>query len=63
MGYVAIKGGGLAIKGAEDTLDYLRCEQGDSGTPLDMDPSNINYVFCMVACCQKAAYIILNSPH
>jgi len=37
MGYVAIKGGGLAIKGAEDTLDYLRCEQGDSGTPLDMD--------------------------
>jgi alpha-D-ribose 1-methylphosphonate 5-triphosphate synthase subunit PhnI len=37
MGYVAIKGGGVAINGAEDSLDYLRCEQGDSGTPLDMD--------------------------
>lgn len=37
MGYVAIKGGGVAIKGAEDALDYLRCEQGESGTPLDME--------------------------
>ncbi len=37
MGYVAIKGGGKAIKGAEDLLDYLRCEQGDNGQPLDTE--------------------------
>ncbi|MBE0438467.1 MAG: carbon-phosphorus lyase complex subunit PhnI [Gammaproteobacteria bacterium] len=36
MGYVAIKGGGVAIKGAQDTLEYMRCAQGDTGSPLDM---------------------------
>lgn len=36
MGYVAIKGGGVAIKGAEETQEYLRCAQGDEGLPLDM---------------------------
>ncbi len=35
MGYVAIKGGGKAIAGAETLLDYLRCEQGAAGLPLD----------------------------
>ena len=37
MSYVAIKGGGKAIAGAEVLLDYLRCEQGEAGTPLDLD--------------------------
>ena len=37
MSYVATKGGGEAIAGAEDVLDYLRCEQGEEGTPLDLD--------------------------
>lgn len=36
MSYVAIKGGGQAISGAEAVLDYMRCEQGDAATPLDM---------------------------
>ena len=35
MGYVAIKGGGKAIAGAEALLDYLRTEQGEAGLPLD----------------------------
>lgn len=37
MGYVAIKGGARAIKGAEDALDQIRCAQGDSGIPLDTE--------------------------
>jgi len=37
MGYVAIKGGGRAIDGAADALEYLRARQGDEGTPLDSD--------------------------
>ncbi len=37
MGYVAIKGGGQAIAGASALQEYLRCEQGESGTPLDSD--------------------------
>jgi len=36
MSYVAIKGGGLAIQGAESLLEYLRTEQGESGLPLDL---------------------------
>jgi len=37
MGYVAIKGGGRAIEGAADVLEYLRAKQGDAGEPLDLD--------------------------
>ncbi len=37
MSYVAIKGGAEAIKGAEALFEYLRCAQGESGTPLDTD--------------------------
>jgi len=37
MSYVAIKGGGKAIAGSEALLDYLRCEQGEDGSPLDMN--------------------------
>ncbi|HEB79625.1 MAG TPA: carbon-phosphorus lyase, partial [Rhodospirillales bacterium] len=37
MGYVAIKGGGKAIQGADALLEFLRCEQGDKGHPLDID--------------------------
>lgn len=37
MGYVAIKGGGKAIRGAEALLNFLRCEQGESGMPLDTE--------------------------
>ncbi|HEB79689.1 MAG TPA: carbon-phosphorus lyase, partial [Rhodospirillales bacterium] len=37
MGYVAIKGGGKAIKGADALLEFLRCEQGDEGHPIDID--------------------------
>lgn len=37
MSYVAIKGGGLAIKGAESLLEYLRTEQGKSSLPLELD--------------------------
>lgn len=37
MSYVAIKGGGKAIAGAEALLEYLRCEQGETGLPLDTD--------------------------
>ncbi|PLX49807.1 MAG: carbon-phosphorus lyase [Desulfobulbaceae bacterium] len=36
MSYVAIKGGGRAIQGAEELLEYLRCEQGEGGLPLDL---------------------------
>lgn len=36
MGYVAIKGGGQAISGAENLLEFIRTSQGESGTPLDM---------------------------
>jgi len=34
MGYVAIKGGGHAIAGAELTLEALRAAEGAQGTPL-----------------------------
>ncbi|MEW5972491.1 MAG: carbon-phosphorus lyase complex subunit PhnI [Pseudomonadota bacterium] len=34
MGYVAIKGGGQAIAGAEDVLESLRTAEGAAGTPL-----------------------------
>lgn len=37
MSYVAIKGGGQAIQGAESLLEYLRTEQGKEGLPLDLD--------------------------
>ncbi len=37
MGYVAIKGGGQAIRGAEDVLETLRASEGTSGTPLTID--------------------------
>lgn len=37
MSYVAIKGGANAIVGAESLLDYLRCEQGDKASPLDIE--------------------------
>lgn len=37
MSYVAIKGGAQAISGAEALLDYLRCEQGEEGSPLDLN--------------------------
>jgi len=34
MGYIAIKGGEQAIRGAEALLDHLRCAQGDQADPL-----------------------------
>ncbi|MDX3904894.1 MAG: carbon-phosphorus lyase complex subunit PhnI [Pigmentiphaga sp.] len=34
MGYVAIKGGGEAIRGAEAALEALRTAEGESGVPL-----------------------------
>jgi alpha-D-ribose 1-methylphosphonate 5-triphosphate synthase subunit PhnI len=37
MGYVAIKGGGRAIAGAADALEYLRTRQGEAARPLDLD--------------------------
>jgi len=36
MGYVAIKGGGHAIAGAELTLEALRAAEGAQGTPLSL---------------------------
>jgi alpha-D-ribose 1-methylphosphonate 5-triphosphate synthase subunit PhnI len=37
MGYVAIKGGGQAIAGAEKLLEFVRTRQGESAQPLDLD--------------------------
>ncbi|NCN44245.1 MAG: carbon-phosphorus lyase [Piscirickettsiaceae bacterium CG_4_9_14_3_um_filter_43_564] len=37
MGYVAIKGGGQAIAGAEKLLEFIRTRQGESAEPLDLD--------------------------
>jgi alpha-D-ribose 1-methylphosphonate 5-triphosphate synthase subunit PhnI len=37
MGYVAIKGGGKAISGAEKLLEFVRTRQGQSAEPLDLD--------------------------
>lgn len=37
MSYVAIKGGGSAINGARDVLEFLRCREGESGQPLTTD--------------------------
>jgi alpha-D-ribose 1-methylphosphonate 5-triphosphate synthase subunit PhnI len=37
MAYVAVKGGADAIDAAADLLDYLRTEQGETGTPLSLD--------------------------
>lgn len=37
MGYVAIQGGGRAIAGAADALEYLRTRQGEAARPLDLD--------------------------
>ena len=34
MSYVAIKGGGTAIGGAEAVLEFLRCREGDEGDPI-----------------------------
>ncbi len=36
MGYVAIKGGGRAIAGAEAAVEALRCAEGPAGTPLTL---------------------------
>ncbi len=36
MGYVAIKGGGRAIAGAEAAVEALRTAEGDTGTPLSL---------------------------
>lgn len=36
MGYVAIKGGGRAIRGAEQALDALRTAEGEQGQPLTL---------------------------
>jgi len=36
MGYVAIKGGGRAIAGAEAAVEALRCAEGEKGTPLSL---------------------------
>ncbi|AVZ79863.1 carbon-phosphorus lyase [Zoogloeaceae bacteirum Par-f-2] len=36
MGYVAIKGGGRAIAGAEAAVEALRCAEGEQGTPLTL---------------------------
>ena len=35
MGYVAIKGGGQAIKATKKVFDFLRARQGDDAIPLD----------------------------
>jgi len=37
MGYVAIKGGGQAIAGAEKLLEFIRTRRGESAEPLDLD--------------------------
>ncbi len=37
MGYVAIKGGGQAIAGAEKLLEVVRTRQGESAEPLDLE--------------------------
>ncbi len=37
MGYVAIKGGGRAITGAEAAVEALRAAEGEAGTPLSLD--------------------------
>lgn len=37
MGYVAIKGGGQAIRGAEDVLEVLRTAEADAGAPLTIN--------------------------
>lgn len=37
MGYVAIKGGGRAIAGAAEVLEFMRTRQGAAGQPLDLD--------------------------
>ncbi|MEX3944483.1 carbon-phosphorus lyase complex subunit PhnI [Paraburkholderia sp. BR10937] len=36
MGYVAIKGGGRAIRGAEQVVEALRTAEGENGTPLTL---------------------------
>jgi len=36
MGYVAIKGGGRAIQGAEHVVEALRTAEGEHGTPLTL---------------------------
>lgn len=36
MAYVAIKGGGKAIAGSKELLEYQRGEQGDDGLPLEL---------------------------
>lgn len=36
MGYVAIKGGGQAIRGAEASVEAMRAAEGESGTPLSL---------------------------
>lgn len=36
MSYVAIKGGGQAIAGAQDAVEILRTAQGEQGTPLSL---------------------------
>ena len=36
MGYVAIKGGGRAIRGAEQVVEALRTAEGEQGTPLPL---------------------------
>lgn len=36
MGYVAIKGGGQAIRGAEAATEALRTAEGERGTPLEL---------------------------
>jgi alpha-D-ribose 1-methylphosphonate 5-triphosphate synthase subunit PhnI len=36
MGYVAIKGGGRAIRGAEHVVEALRTAEGERGTPLTL---------------------------
>jgi alpha-D-ribose 1-methylphosphonate 5-triphosphate synthase subunit PhnI len=36
MGYVAIKGGGQAIQGAERVVETLRTAEGENGTPLTL---------------------------
>ena len=36
MGYVAIKGGGQAIAGAEAAVEAMRCAEGVHGNPLSL---------------------------
>ncbi|MEW6403295.1 MAG: carbon-phosphorus lyase complex subunit PhnI [Chloroflexota bacterium] len=36
MGYVAIKGGGIAIKGSLEALEALRAAEGEQGVPLSL---------------------------